>query len=101
MNKIVAVLVLSLIATTPAFAWGEREQGVLTGVAGLLLLQHVAKPNIEAQPPHVYGHSPVWEYPHYSPSYHRPTYIHRPMYKAVDIYFPECNCYRTVMIQIN
>lgn len=28
-------------------------------------------------------------------------YIYRPMYKMVDIYIPECNCYRSVPVQIN
>lgn len=45
---IVAALVSSLVS--PAFAWGDREQGILTGVAGLWLWQRLNQPQVIGSP---------------------------------------------------
>lgn len=37
----------------------------------------------------------------YYPGTVYPDYTYRPMYKMVDVFFPDCNCYRSVPVQIN
>jgi hypothetical protein len=42
MKKILATAaVIAMTATTQAHAWGEREQGILTGVIGTIILQDI------------------------------------------------------------
>lgn len=48
MKNLTAALVLSLAATS-AFAWGDREQGILAGAAGVLILNEIFKNNQQAQ----------------------------------------------------
>lgn len=58
MKKVIAsALVLGLLSS-PALAWGDREQGILTGIAGLWVFQQLDKsgkpqndPVIVQQPP--------------------------------------------------
>ena len=45
MKKFLAVALM--IVATQAHAWGEREQGILAGVFGTILLQNIAKNNQE------------------------------------------------------
>ena len=59
---------------------------IVGGVVGSIITN-------QRRPVEVYESAPV-----YVPN---GPYTHRPMYKAVDIYIPECNCYRTVHVQIN
>lgn len=58
MKKILAVLVAVSLAS-PAFAWGDREQGILTGVAGLWIFQQLNKPPVVVQQPVVVQPQPV------------------------------------------
>lgn len=51
MNKLLAGLLVVAISS-PAFAWGDREQGILTGVAGYWLFDKFR--NMQQQP-RVYG----------------------------------------------
>ena len=99
MRKLIAVTLLAATVSAPALAWGDREQGILAGAAGLWAIQQLNKagqqPVYQAPQP-VYQQAPV-----YVPVPVYRDYIHRPMYKAVDVYIPECNCTRTVMVQIN
>lgn len=101
MKKVVVAALVALIAM-PAFAWGPREQGALAGIAGTLLFQHITRdgaqpaPPVYSAPPPVYAPAPVYR----SRDVH-PDYIHRPMYRAVDVYIPECNCVRTIMVPVN
>ena len=48
-TKIAAVAVISSMLAAPAFAWGEREQGILSGVAGLWLWQRLNQPPVVVQ----------------------------------------------------
>jgi len=43
-KKIVATA-LALTLAAPAMAWGDREQGILTGIGALLLLQNLNRQN--------------------------------------------------------
>ena len=99
MKKIILTICL-LFVTSNAFAWGALEQGILWGIGGTLVGQHIIRQN---QPQTVYVQPAYPQHPqgYYVPApyYNRHTY--RPMYKAVDIWIPECGCYRTVLVQIN
>jgi hypothetical protein len=74
-TKFIAGLLVAGAATT-AQAWGEREQGILTGIAGVWLFNQLTRPEPQPQyippPPVVYQSAPVYVYP--SP----PVYAHRP-----------------------
>lgn len=93
MYKLITLL-LAAAASTSAFAWGDREQGALLGATLGYIVGQQNQPRPYTQPPAVYQQPPV-----YVPA--TPYYTYRPMYKAVDVYIPECNCTRTVMVQIN
>jgi hypothetical protein len=55
MKKILATAaVVTAMISTPAMAWGEREQGILTGIVGTLILQDIARGN-DHQRGHVGG----------------------------------------------
>jgi hypothetical protein len=64
MKKLFITFVLAALAT-PSFAWGPREQGILTGVAGLWIFQQLDKagrpqpPVVVQQPPVVVQQPPV------------------------------------------
>ena len=65
MKKFLAVALM--IVATQAHAWGDREQGILAGVFGTILLQKIAEQNqqrIEHQyPPVTVGEQPVYSQP--------------------------------------
>lgn len=67
MKKFIAIAVLACTAATPAMAWGDREQGALAGVAGVLLLQHMNRNNQPVQ---------VQQAPVYNPQYHQHRHNH-------------------------
>jgi hypothetical protein len=60
MKKVLAT-VLALALTTPAMAWGDREQGVLAGIAATLFFQHMQQHSHTqgSQPPVVIQQQPV------------------------------------------
>ena len=42
MKKILATAaVIGAMASSPAMAWGDREQGILTGIVGTIILQDI------------------------------------------------------------
>jgi hypothetical protein len=49
MKNLTAALVLSALASSPALAWGEREQGILAGAAGALIIQKIFENDRQAQ----------------------------------------------------
>lgn len=56
MKKTIATLALVATAfSTPAMAWGEREQGILTGIVGTLIIQDIQR----GQQPQHYPQQPV------------------------------------------
>lgn len=62
---ILSLAVLSSVVAMPAYAWGDREQGILAGAAGLWAIQQINRagqvnqPVVVQQPPVVYQPQPV------------------------------------------
>jgi hypothetical protein len=56
MKKVIVGLLVGMFVSTSAFAWGPREQGILTGAAGLWIVQQLSRPN---QTVHVNGNPVV------------------------------------------
>jgi hypothetical protein len=78
MKKFLAIALM--IVATQAHAWGDREQGIVAGVFGTLLLQHIAnngqsQPQVYGQPPVSVGEAPVVQ--HY-PQVQQPQIIVQP-----------------------
>jgi hypothetical protein len=97
-SKLIAASILIFSFASQTYAWGSREQGIVAGIAGTLLWQHITQPRGNTHMPQLYPATPM--VPYYPGTVYY-DYTYRPMYKAVDIFIPECNCYRTVMVQIN
>jgi hypothetical protein len=45
MKRIITAVALASMISTPAFAWGDREQGILTGIVGTLIIQDIQRGN--------------------------------------------------------
>ena len=62
MRRIIAALALTVAAAQPAWAWGDREQGIVTGIAATLLWQKLdqAAQNGQRQPQVVIQQHPVY-----------------------------------------
>jgi len=91
-----------LFISTQALAWGALEQGILWGIGGTLVGQQLIRG--AQQPQVVYVQPGYQQYPHVAPQsqYYAPSrFTHRPMYRMVDVWIPECGCYRSVMVQVN
>ena len=51
MKKILATAaVVTAMISTPAMAWGDREQGILTGIVGTLIIQDIQRNNTQHIP---------------------------------------------------
>ena len=91
------VLAAALIASTPAFAWGDREQGILAGVIGTMILQNTGviqrPPVVVQQPPVVIQQQPVYTLP-------RAQHGGTPIYEKRTQWDHNCNCYIVVYNQI-
>lgn len=97
MKKLLFALGLAL-GISPAYAWGDREQGALIGFAAGLLshqlqydrhylpryqIYNYSYPNVYISPPPVYnGYVPL-----------QPIYTHQ------IVFDPICQCYRQIVIQ--
>ena len=105
MRKYVTALVAATLITTPALAqrghWdhhgghgggGNWIVPALIGgaVVGAIMAQP-SQPRVDPTPIVVAPPPPVYVYPQ----------EYRPMYKFVDVYIPECNCYKSIKVQIN
>ena len=51
MKKFIVALMIGMLVSTSAFAWGPREQGILTGAAAVWVIQQLNK----AGQPHGHG----------------------------------------------
>jgi hypothetical protein len=64
MKQVIAIALM--IIAGQAHAWGDREQGILAGVFGTILLQKIAQQNqqpVYGQPPVSVGEAPVYSDP--------------------------------------
>jgi len=48
-TKLVVVALIGSMLSAPVFAWGAREQGILSGVAGLWIWQRLNQPPVVVQ----------------------------------------------------
>ncbi len=101
MRKFLVVGLIAAAMSTTACAQhhGHHNHGgsgnwvaplIIGGVVGAVIANQ-NRP-VYTQPPVVYEQVPVYTYPQYN---------YRPMYKMVDVFIPECSCYRSVQVQIN
>jgi hypothetical protein len=75
MKKFIVVVLAGLAFSNSAFAWGEREQGALAGIAGLWAFQQLQRagqpqviyqqtpPVIVQQPQVIIQQPPIYSYP--------------------------------------
>jgi len=64
MKQVIAIALM--VIAGQAHAWGDREQGILAGVFGTILLQKIAQQNqqpVLGQPPVSVGEAPVYSQP--------------------------------------
>lgn len=92
MKKLIVSLLLAT-ASVPVLAWGDREQGILAGIAGTILLQNIARgdANIQIAP------QVVVPYQLYAPYYenrydrhHNHHYRHHPRVEVYPYHTPYC-----------
>jgi hypothetical protein len=95
------ILSLALVAATPAFAWGDREQGALLGLGlGWILSNQqnqVQAPRQVIVNPPVYSLPPVYNN---SPSVYNLPRAPQPIYERRSQYDFGCQCYREILVQI-
>lgn len=78
-KTLVATVLLS--AATSSFAWGDREQGILTGIVGTLIVQHASQNTEQTQGGRVRPTQPMIIYPSV------PVYVPVPTHR-VESYYP-------------
>lgn len=61
--KTFALAIAALLATSPALAWGDREQGILTGAAAVLIWQKLEAASRRNEQPQVVQQHQVYR-PH-------------------------------------
>lgn len=92
--KIIALVVLAMVSNH-AMAWGDREQGVLTGIGAVLLGQHIIgsqqhqrqhQPQYQYQEPQYIPQQRIYRQP--APVYSQPAYMDLCQYQdqAVRVY---------------
>jgi hypothetical protein len=59
MKRIIAAATLAAVISTPALAWGPREQGAVLGIAGYWLYQKLDEAGKPKGPPVQYQQPPV------------------------------------------
>ena len=75
MKKFIVTAIAGLVFSNSAFAWGDREQGALAGIAGLWAFQQLQRagqpqviyqqtpPVIVQQAPVIIQQSPIYNFP--------------------------------------
>ena len=67
MKKIITIAALAATLSTPAMAWGEKEQGILAGILGTLIIQDIQRGGQGHVPQHVPQPAPRVEHHHHYP----------------------------------
>lgn len=101
MKNVIAAAVLSL-AALPVNAGGNFDDSEMlaAGVLGAIIGGHIVR---NRQPNVVYT-APQPVYTEYREYYPETRYYHeyrRPMYRSVDVWIPECGCYRTIRVRVD
>ena len=75
MKKFIVTAIAGLVLSSSAFAWGEREQGALAGIAGMWVIQQLQRggqpqvihqqtpPVVVQQPPVIVQQPPIFNFP--------------------------------------
>jgi peptidoglycan hydrolase-like protein with peptidoglycan-binding domain len=92
-TALAAATALSIgLTAAPALAWGDREQGIVTGIAGTLLYQHVQREGRDHRQPPRYQDDDGY--------YERPAYGYRPAPPPREYYQPQrVSVYQTTLGQ--
>lgn len=105
MKKILtSIAVASAVFSGTANAWGDREQGVLQGIAGTLIFQHIMREQSRAsqpepQPPQVIVHPQRNDYDDHAYRVNKPPILVRREYRGNFLYEEyliwnrTCGCY--------
>jgi hypothetical protein len=67
MKKVIAATLILGLLSSPAMAWGDREQGILTGIAGLWVFQQLDKAGRPQNDPVIVQQPPVVIYQQQAP----------------------------------
>jgi hypothetical protein len=90
----VTAALVTAAAAPPAMAWGDREQGIVTGIAGTLLVGSVWRMTHDNRHSKGYSYVPT--------TYAQPTYYESPVYHTStsnSSYTPSSYIYTTPMAQ--
>lgn len=92
-NALVALTLAATAVVAQANPHHRHDTAVALGI-GVIVGAIVANQHREV----VYTPAPVYT----PPVVHVPVYSHPlpPMYRAMDVYFPECGCVRTVTVRV-
>ena len=89
------ILIAAALVSSPAFAWGDREQGALLGLGlGWIIANQQNQAQVPRQVivnPPVYNNSPLVY------NLQRPP---QPVYERRSQYDFGCQCYREILVQI-
>lgn len=61
-TKLLVVALITILFSSTVMAWGDREQGIISGIAGLWIFQQLSRPNQFNQIPVPQGHM-IGQYP--------------------------------------
>ena len=83
MKTKIAAVVVGCMLTAPAFAWGDREQGILSGIAGYWLYNRLTTPQVIVTPQGGQMPVPAPTYPSYGGAMPPPPIIYQPNCRQV------------------
>lgn len=78
-TKLLAVTLVGALLTTPAFAWGDREQGMLAGIASYWLFNKMSQPHVAGGVPNI----SQGQFPSYAGAVPPPPIIYQPNCRQV------------------
>ncbi len=86
LTRILSVVAVTGLIASPAFAWGEREQGILTGIVGAQILRHVLDDNKSESPPPRVTYSDRGHWERHPGKAHRPVVVREIVREPVVVY---------------
>ena len=99
--KIALIAATALTISNSAYAWGDREQGVLVGIGATLLSQHIMNSHGNSHS-HTRSYNPPPAQLIYSspPVYVDRYYYDVPEYRTVEKWDAYCNCIRVYTVRV-